>query len=73
MIPERNLKYTEATDLQSLKHLKKERNRILVWLAKINNILPYELHLSDTEIEILAKILGELVEKELQPFEIKIE
>jgi len=62
---EKILTYSEATEIKSLKGFTKEKNRILIWLANINKLLPYELQLSDTEIAILAEFLADKLEKKL--------
>lgn len=57
--------YSWAVEVKSLRGINKQKDRILIWLAHVNNLLPYELHLSDTEVELLAKILSELLEKKM--------
>jgi len=55
----RKLTYLEATEVKSLRKDEVPYNRVLIWLAKVNENLPYDVRLSGTEIEILADILSE--------------
>jgi hypothetical protein len=50
---EKNLHYLTA-QLYSTKNAKKQRNRFLIWLSALNENLPVEKRLSDTEIERIA-------------------
>jgi hypothetical protein len=57
---EKKLHYLEA-QLYSTKNVKKQRNRFLIWLSALNENLPIEKRLSDTEIERIASFLAEVI------------
>lgn len=57
------MNYLEAVGVESLRKVVRSRDRFLVWLSQLNSLLPYELHLSDTEIEQLASFLEKSIEE----------
>ena len=48
--------YLQAESVESINKIEREQDRLLVWLAHINNLLPYDVRLGDTEITRLSKI-----------------
>jgi len=55
--------YMHAVSIKSLKGLTDTRDIFLVWLAHINELLPYELRLGDSDVIRLAYLLADIFMK----------
>jgi hypothetical protein len=57
----RGLRAVEAAGFEGLP--RNQEDKMLVWLCHINKLLPYQLRLSDTEMELLAEGLAKMIGK----------